>query len=71
MPIEAHKNLGLEGVGREIPGAVAVGSSNSNSHNAGAGGEPSRQEVQEIVSQLAALLPRLEQAQRDASAKKK
>ncbi len=71
MPIEAHKNLGLEGVGREAPGAVAVGSSNSNSHNAGGGGEFSRQEVQEILGQLAALLPRMEQAaQRQAGTEK-
>jgi len=62
MPIEAHKNLGLEGVGREVPGSVAVGSSNSNSHNAGGGGEVTQQEMREIVGQLAALLPRLERA---------
>jgi hypothetical protein len=62
MPIEEHKNLGLEGVGQEIPGVVAAGSSNSNSHNAGGSTDLTPEQVREIVSQLAAQLPSMEQA---------
>lgn len=62
MPIDEHKNLGLEGVG-EGPGNLAAGSSNSNSHNGGGGGsEASLPEMQEVLGQLSDLLPRLKAA---------
>ena len=61
MPIEEHRNLGLEGVGRGAGAAAAVGSSNSNSHNAG-GGEVTTEEVNNVMSQLSDLLPRLQAA---------
>jgi hypothetical protein len=61
MPIDAHDNPGLEGVGPGR-GQVAVGSSNSNSHNAGGGGEVTQQEVRDALRQLADLLPRLQRA---------
>jgi len=64
VPIEEHKNLGLENVGRGgggVGAAAAVGSSNSNSHNAG-GGELTTQEVKDVMSQLSQLLPRLQAA---------
>jgi hypothetical protein len=59
MPIDSHKNLGLEDVSRGGPGTVAAGSSNSNSHNKN-GGEISIDEMREVVSQLARVLPQLE-----------
>jgi hypothetical protein len=61
MPIEEHKNLGLENLGGRGVGAAAVGSSNSNSHNAG-GSELNRQELEQVMSQLSELLPRLQAA---------
>jgi hypothetical protein len=60
MPIEAHRNLSAEELGGINPGIRAAGSSNSNSHNAGGGGESSVEETRQIMSQLANLLPRLE-----------
>lgn len=62
MPIESHKSLSAEELGTTEPGMVAVGSSNSNSHNAG-GGELSRTEMQEVLSQLTRLLPQQESKQ--------
>lgn len=59
MPIDEHKNLGLENVGRGTGGIVAAGSSNSNSHNAG-GGELTRPELEQVLSQLSDLLPQLQ-----------
>jgi hypothetical protein len=61
MPIEEHKNIGLP------PRAelqAAGGSSNSNSHNTGGGGEITRPELEQVLGQLSDLLPRLEQAVR-------
>ncbi len=59
MPIEEHKNLGLENVGPRGTAGLAVGSSNSNSHNAG-GGELTKPELEQVMSQLSDLLPRLQ-----------
>jgi hypothetical protein len=60
MPIDAHDNPELRG---SVPGrgALAAGSSNSNSHNAGGGGEVQTPEMVEILNQLRTLLPQLQQ----------
>jgi hypothetical protein len=39
---------------------IAAGSSNSNSHNAGGGGEVEPEEIREILGQLRTLLPDLQ-----------
>jgi hypothetical protein len=67
MPIEEHKNLGLENVGPRGAGALAAGSSNSNSHNAG-GGELTKPELEQVLSQLSDLLPQLQRVAEQRSA---
>ena len=62
MPIEEHKNIGLENIGPRGTAGLAVGSSNSNSHNAGGGGEVTRPELEQIMGQLSGLLPQLQRA---------
>jgi len=61
MPIGEHENLGLE-VGPR--GALAAGSSNSNSHNAGGSTELTKPELEQVISQLSDLLPQLQQVVR-------
>jgi hypothetical protein len=61
MPIEEHKNVGLEDVRRGGAGNIAAGSSNSNSHNAGGGGELTRPELEQVMRQLSEVLPQIQE----------